>query len=224
MKIKNKVISTLVLRLSAVVCGFSVFVFVFLLFQLNKTDNSASALSYNTDQIILSVNNQRVRNGQPPLTINTRLSQAAQNKANHMAENSYFSHIGYGKKWSDFIKETGYEYSEAGENLANGFDTVEEMTLAWMNSPSHKENIINQGVNETGVGISYGQLDGFATIFVVQVFGKQIIKPDPVVEKPSDTAQQPIPEVPVQTPVIEPAKKPNSIADLITLPETIIGQ
>ena len=92
-----------------------------------------------------------------------------------MVENAYFSHISPidGRKWSDFIKESEYDYEIAGENLANGFNDVETMVVSWMNSPSHRENIVNQKVNETGVGIAQGTLDGFPTTFVVQMFGKQ---------------------------------------------------
>jgi uncharacterized protein YkwD len=47
------------------------------------------------------------------------------------------------------------------------------MVKAWMDSPTHKENILNDAVDETAIGIAYGELDGAPTIFVVQEFGKQ---------------------------------------------------
>jgi hypothetical protein len=209
-----------------------------MLFQSNQYQNSAQATNYNADQVIISVNNQRIANGLNPLIIDAQLMSAAQAKANHMAENEYFSHIGYGKKWSDFIREAGYDYAEAGENLANGFDNVDDMSIAWMNSPSHRENIVNPGVTETGVGVAYGRLDGFPTIFVAQVFGRKLVREttappettNTVVQPPANNPEQPVntnpepaPE-PEAQPEPEPVSKPKSIGELLDLPETIVGQ
>lgn len=148
------------------------------LFFLSSNGAQAEASSFNTftaDQVIVEVNNRRQEEGLPELVLDPKLSKAAEDKASHMSQYSYFSHIHKetGKKWSDFIKETGYTYSVAGENLANGFYTVDEMVDAWLASPTHRENIVNKNVNETGVGIRKGELNGNPTIFVVQVFGKE---------------------------------------------------
>lgn len=169
---KSKSVSLLVI--SGLTFLLSLWVFVFFLTSNFTTNESALALSYNADQVIVAVNNRRVKENLLPLTKNPKLDKAALDKANHMAEFGYFSHVHKesGKRWSDFIKENGYEYTIAGENLANGFYSVEEMIEAWMDSPTHRENILNKGVEETGVGISFGELDGVSTIFVVQVFGK----------------------------------------------------
>ena len=233
----KRTFNLIMLRLSAIVCGLSVFVFVIMLFQSNEQQNSAQATNYNADMVITSVNNQRINNGLAPLVINDQLMIAAQNKANHMAENEYFSHIGYGKKWSDFIREAGYDYAEAGENLANGFDSVDDMTIAWMNSPSHRENIVNSGVAETGVGVAYGRLDGYPTIFVAQVFGRKLIRqqnvaPEVVSPEPIPAQNNPEPQptqqpAPVPEPVPEepqPTPKPRTIGELIEFPETVVGQ
>lgn len=225
----------IMLRLSALMCGMSVLVLVVMLFQSNTYQNTALATNYNADQVILSVNNHRINNGLQPLIVNDLLMKSAQNKANHMAENEYFSHIGYGKKWSDFIREAGYDYAEAGENLANGFDRVDDMTIAWMESPSHRENIVNAGVTDTGVGVAFGKLDGYPTIFVVQVFGRELVRDTPiatesvesVVATPLDTSvpadTQPQPASGDAQPTAT-APKPKTLGDLLVLPETIAGQ
>ncbi len=167
----------LVLLLSIATCSVAFLVFLVLLSQ-NSTQE-AHAEGYNSDQIIIAVNLQRQEQGLPPLITNDKLTKAAEAKAKDMADKSYFSHISPidGKKWSDFIKESGYKYDVAGENLANGFDTTDTMVTAWIDSPSHRENILNPSVDETGLAISYGKLKKNPTIFVVQVFGKREVTP-----------------------------------------------
>jgi len=100
--------------------------------------------------------------------------EASRNKVEDMTANGYFAHISPvdGKKWSTFIRNSGYNYIEAGENLANGFDNTPDLVNAWMNSPTHRDNILNPNVDETGLAVKSGYLDGFPTIFVAQSFGK----------------------------------------------------
>jgi uncharacterized protein YkwD len=154
----------------------SIAVFTFLLFQQLQTVSYTQALDipYTADQVVILVNQERTKNGLPPLKINPLLTRAAQNKNQHMIEYNYFSHVSPkdGKKWSDFIKEVKYNYVEAGENLANGFLVASDMVEAWMNSPTHKANILAEGYKETGVAVNKGKLNGRETIFVTQMFGR----------------------------------------------------
>lgn len=223
----NRSVNALLLRVSLIVCTLSIAVFGFLLLQSSNNRNNAFATNYNAGQVIVEVNKQRVKFGLSPLKINSKLMISGTNKANHMSANSYFSHIGYGKKWSDFIKESGYDYAEAGENLANGFDNVPDMVEAWMNSPTHRENILNPSVDETGIGVAMGTLDGAQTIFVAQVFGRQSKKPEqpnPIIVAPDpqpDPQTQPGNQTPNE-PEKQPEKEPESIEELLQLPEITI--
>jgi len=172
----NKAIfNKILVNFSAIACGLSFIVFIYFLSVSESRIANANNPIFNSDQILLEVNNERIQKMIRPLTYNPELTKAAQEKAADMARKSYFSHISPvdGKKWSDFIKDSGYKYIEAGENLANGFNDPKEATVAWMNSPSHRDNILNEGVDETGVGIAVGTLDGQETIFIAQVFGKK---------------------------------------------------
>jgi len=137
-----------VFYVSAVGCLFSIFTFVAVLFQAGQKPITADANEYQNSQIIAEVNKKRVENGVAPLRENAKLALAAQAKVEDMKKNSYFSHVSPvdGAKWSDFIKDAGYSYDEAGENLANGFDSVPNMVSAWMDSPSHKENMLSPTV------------------------------------------------------------------------------
>jgi uncharacterized protein YkwD len=163
------------LKFSALVCLFSIITFGFFLLQVGDSTEERKEALYSADQVLLEVNKKRLEFGLKPLILNNKLIEASRLKAGSMNSTNYFSHVDpyTGKKWSDFIKESGYEYLEAGENLANGFGTVKDMVDAWMESPSHKENILNKNVSETGVGVVSGKLNGYSTVFVVQVFGEQ---------------------------------------------------
>ena len=164
--------------LAGITCFLTFAVFIFFLFQNSNLQKEAKASSYN-DQMVIAAVNQEFKNDYRFMSteiINEKLNKAAQNKALDMNKNNYFSHVSPvdGKKWSHFIKETGYNYKVAGENLANGFDDVPTMVRSWMKSPSHRENILNPNVSETGVGVVFGKLNDYPTIFVAQTFGEQL--------------------------------------------------
>jgi hypothetical protein len=171
----NKSFTNKLFWLAGLACIISLFVFSFLLFQSSQSTKIAKADGYSPDQIIVAVNQERSKKNISPLIVNSQLMQAASNKVKDMAGKNYFSHISPvdGKKWSSFIKESGYKYVEAGENLANGYDSVEDMVKAWMDSPTHRENILNPNFEETGMAIEYGTLNEFPTIFVTQSFGRK---------------------------------------------------
>lgn len=106
------------------------------------------------------------------LSQSEKLGQAAQAKAEDMLKNQYFAHNSpQGKAPWDFIHTVGYEYLVAGENLAVNFTDAESVKQAWMNSPSHKANLLNKNYKEIGIGISRGEYQGRQATFVVQMFG-----------------------------------------------------
>jgi uncharacterized protein YkwD len=117
-------------------------------------------------------NVDRVKANAGELTINPILVEAAQMKANDMAEKGYFAHNTPDGKtpWYWFI-EAGYDYKHAGENLAVNFLDSEEIHRAWMNSRGHFLNIINPKYTEIGIATSSGIYKGREAIFVVQMFG-----------------------------------------------------
>ncbi len=131
--------------------------------------------------LIQLTNQERQAMGLTTLKENPELDQAAQQKAQDMLAQDYFSH------WSPtgvspwyWFKEAGYSYQLAGENLAIGFLDSEEVVNAWLNSPSHRANLVNSGFQETGMAVLKGDFQGSETTVVVQLFGSPIQK---VVEK-----------------------------------------
>lgn len=100
------------------------------------------------------------------------LDSAAQLKAEHMAAYGYFSHYSPDgiSPWHWF-DQVSYDYLHAGENLAVHFTDSGDVVRAWMESPSHRANILNGNYTEIGVGTARGEYQGFPTVFVVQLFG-----------------------------------------------------
>ena len=107
------------------------------------------------------------------LTVNPLLNKVAELKARDMAEKGYFSHVSpEGKAPWYWFNQVGYKYEYAGENLAIDFTDSQDVTIAWMNSPTHKANIVKNAYTEMGTGIATGTFEGSPTIFVAQVYGK----------------------------------------------------
>lgn len=127
-------------------------------------------------------NQTRQSMGFSVLVENQKLNQAAQLKAENMVQNQYFSHTSPQglTPWHWFL-QAGYNYKYAGENLAVGFYDSEEVYNAWLNSPSHRANLLNPNYKEVGTAILKGIGQNNA-IVVVQLFGSQKIQAAPTVQ------------------------------------------
>ncbi|EKD56257.1 MAG: hypothetical protein ACD_58C00245G0003 [uncultured bacterium] len=133
----------------------------------------AFATPINAEKLVDLTNQSRSQNGLKTLKINYELELAAQNKAQNMLEYDYFEHYSpYGLSPWDFIKESGYNYIVAGENLAMDFKTSEGIHSAWMNSPLHKKNILKPEFEDIGIATVKGEFNNYQTTMVVQMFGK----------------------------------------------------
>ncbi|MCQ6529790.1 CAP domain-containing protein [Bacillus mycoides] len=115
-----------------------------------------------TDEIFLNefeqsvaelINIERTKQGLVALQIDTALSKVSRLKSEDMQKNNYFSHISptYGSPF-DMIKKFDISYQSAGENIAQGQQTPEEVIQSWMNSTGHRENILNSHFTHMGVG------------------------------------------------------------------------
>ncbi len=123
-------------------------------------------------QLLVLTNKDREAQGGNDLVINSQLSQAAYEKAQDMFKKDYWAHNSPDglTPWV-FIKKSGYEYVYAGENLARGFTTSNDVVTAWMNSPSHRENMLSPNYRDVGFAIVPGKLLGEDTTLVVEEFG-----------------------------------------------------
>ena len=104
-------------------------------------------------QVQQLVNQERSKAGLPALQMDWELQRTARVKACDMAENKYFSHQSptYGSPF-DMMKQFGITYKTAGENIAEGQRTPQEVMQAWMNSQGHRENILKREYTHIGVG------------------------------------------------------------------------
>ena len=124
------------------------------------------------DQLLVLTNQQRQQNNLPPLTLDERLDQAAIGKATDMFAKDYWAHLAPdGTTPWVFIKQAGYNYVYAGENLARGYTTSTDVVNAWMASPSHRENMLSNHYQNVGYGVLAGNLGGEDTVLVVEMFG-----------------------------------------------------
>ena len=125
------------------------------------------------DTLVDLANSSRSKEGLTSLVINDKLSAAASDKAQDMLKNQYFAHISPdGKTPWDFIKANNYDYAYAGENLSIGYNNDQELHSAWMNSETHRDNIMNKNYDEIGLAIVKGKFEGNETTIVVQMFGQ----------------------------------------------------
>ncbi len=123
--------------------------------------------------ILLLTNKERQRAGQGELYENRALDKAAAAKLDNMFKENYWDHVGpNGETAWDFIGDQEYQYEVAGENLARGFSSSSDVVRAWMASPTHKQNILNNRFQEIGLAIGSGKIHGSTTTVIVQLFGR----------------------------------------------------
>lgn len=179
-----------------VIIGFAIGLLIVFSFPLD-----VFASSITRDGVVGLVNQERVERGLNSLTVNDRLQTAAQWKADDMIEKDYWEHFHNGKSPWAWMNEAGYQYLDAGENLAIDFSELELVHRAWINSPTHKENIINPKYKEIGIGVASGDFEGHETTVVVQMFG------NPSVEAIQGTSKQFTAQADEKAPVSAPEVK-----------------
>ncbi|WP_047985240.1 CAP domain-containing protein [Ornithinibacillus californiensis] len=109
------------------------------------------------EQVAQLVNQEREKNGLSPLKHRADIKAVAEKKAMDMINSNYFSHTSpnYGSPF-DMLKTFGINYRTAGENIAKGQKTPQEVMNAWMNSSGHRANILNPNFDSIGVGYYNG--------------------------------------------------------------------
>lgn len=122
--------------------------------RLKPTAESPSTFQ---NQVAQLVNAERAKNGLPPMKHRADLQNVAQKKAMDMINSNYFSHTSpnYGSPF-DMMKTFGISYQSAGENIAKGQTTPQQVMNSWMNSSGHRANILSRDFNAIGVGFYHG--------------------------------------------------------------------
>jgi hypothetical protein len=182
---------------------------------------TSQVLAYATNisraDLLTYTNQSRAQNGLGALALNSQLNTSSQNKAQDMITYDYWAHTSPSgvEPWYWF-DAAGYVYSGAGENLAYGFDSSSGTVNGWMNSPSHRANMLGDYV-DVGFGIANGaNYQGGPNTVVVAHYGKpQASQPAPeptpppaAPTAPASTPTPPQPTAPAQAPEATPAPAP----------------
>lgn len=161
-----------------------------------------------------ATNSHRAAHGVGALALNSALNDAAQAKANDMVARNYWSHNTPDEQppWV-FIDATGYKYTKAGENLAYGFAASSDTVQGWMNSPSHRANMLDSGFTHAGFGFANSpNFVGNGEQTVVVAFYATPTTPPPPPPPPAPAQAPPPPAVqptsPTNTPTPEAAPEP----------------
>lgn len=124
------------------------------------------------ERLLESTNEERVKNGLQPLSHNPNLEQAAILKAHDMLNRQYWSHSAPDgtAPWM-FLDKAGYSYVAAGENLARDFNSSEATVAAWMASPEHRANLLDEDFKDVGFAVVHGMLSGRNSSVAVAFYG-----------------------------------------------------
>lgn len=202
-------------------------------FLVGFSGSGEDVLSYATNTspagLLSATNAQRTAGGVGSLKANSKLASAAQAKAADMVARDYWAHVTPdGKQPWVFITNAGYQYLAAGENLAYGFLSSGDTITGWMNSPSHRTNLMNSDFTEVGFGMANSAdfVDSGQQTVVVAMYGKPQSAEPPALAagptKPSKPAPKPKPveitpaktveeDTEVAQPVEEPISEPIAV-------------
>ncbi len=205
--------------------GLLIYVLMFILLQVSfsivsYTKPGVLGINANIDQktVIELTNKEREKKGLGDLSENEALDKAAAAKAQNMFTENYWAHFApSGKTPWDFISSSGYHFTYAGENLAKNFYKSDEVVTAWMNSKTHRENLLNSNYKDIGIAVVEGVLNGEKTTLVVQEFGTtENVTTRPIadiqgkqIQVPASDLQKPqlalvLPEQTISKPSIDP--------------------
>ncbi len=135
--------------------------------QEKQPPEKAKAPSKTEQEIIKLTNQARAKQQKSALRVNDLLMKAARQHAENMARQNQMSHVLDGKNPADRVKALGYEFSHVAENIAMGQRNAAEVMNMWMNSESHRSNLLGDDYTEIGVAVAKGAKG----LYYVQVFG-----------------------------------------------------
>jgi hypothetical protein len=182
-------------------------------------------LSYATSKtisgLLADTNASRAANGVASLNLNSRLDAAAQASADDMAARDYWSHnTPEGNPPWIWVNAQGYSYQKLGQNLATGFSDEQSTINGWMNSPPHRENLLDPAFTDVGFGFAnnpnYTAAGGGPMTIVVAFYGepKVLAASTPAPAAPASKPAAPVSSAPAPQPAAsqpeagQPASQP----------------
>jgi len=156
---------------------FSIVAIRLVIFHTRPNIGNASDLT--VQNIIEAINKERSLRNLSTLNTDNRLSTAAQSKSEDMIARKYFAHVDPDGNyiWPKIV-EAGYTpYLQLGENLAIEFYNTESLVSAWMNSPTHRANVLNEQFKDQGMGLFFGNVsNGEYHSSITNAFGSLVVK------------------------------------------------
>lgn len=163
------------------------------------------------------INSERQQRNLNTLITDAKLEKAAAEKSQDMIQRGYFAHVDPDGNYVWYrVEQAGYApYKILGENLAIDFSTSEGMIKAWIDSPSHRANLLHPDFLDQGLMALWGDYQGRYTNLTTSLFGtlanvKAQTTPPPTQPPPAPQpapAPAPAPE-PTPTPAPKPAPTP----------------
>lgn len=150
-------------------------IFVLTLFMIASSAGVAAEIQ--SSSVLAQMNAAREREGLDPLAVDERLSLAAEDRMRDMEEQGYWAHqLPGGVSPFAWVRQRGFAFDVAGENLARGFETAEIMVEAWLESPGHRANLLSADYTRCGISIIDGYTTGRATgRSVVVIFARESV-------------------------------------------------
>ena len=109
------------------------------------------------ERMLSRVNRERASRGLPPLRRHPGLDAAAQAHADDMLTRRYYAHdTPEGRTALDREKANGYQARYAGENIARGQYSIDEVMDGWMQSKAHREHLLSPTFADVGFGLAFG--------------------------------------------------------------------
>jgi hypothetical protein len=189
-------------------------------------------LSYSTSMsisgLLSDTNGSRAANGVAGLSLNEQLDAAAQASADDMVARNYWSHnTPDGDPPWIWVNAQGYSYQKLGQNLATGFSNEQSTIDGWMNSPPHRENLLDPSFTQVGFGFAnnpnYTSAGGGPMTIVVAFYGQPRVlaaaTPAPASHNPAPSTQSSAPAVPSQQAPSPAQESPAAAQPVATQPE-----
>lgn len=151
----------------------------------------AQTWAISAGNLVTMTNSARAQAGLKALNTNSQLIFAANMKASDMITKDYWAHTSPDglTPWY-WMKQAGYDYTYAGENLAVDFSDDSTLFSAWMASASHRANVLDPRYQEIGIAAVFGNFQGRNTIIVVQMFGTRATTSNQIAPKYNRTTNQ----------------------------------
>jgi uncharacterized protein YkwD len=138
----------------------------------DKKETSEFAMTKDEQTLLELLNKERVKKELPPLRPNPLLFQVARAHSANMAKQEKMEHVLDGKNPGQRVLAAGYDYGKVAENIAVSEGkgaTLPMIVKGWLESKIHRDNLFNEQMSETGLGIAKNNKD---EVYYTQIYAR----------------------------------------------------